>query len=239
MRGLGAAPNEAEMPMPETAAANPLPMRGRARAGRLVAVFFAFLIPALIAVLGVPPGLAAPTEGTWDDGLAGRLLVASEKMSDPRFQKTVIYMIEHDRDGAMGLIVNVPMGRVPAAKLFDRLGLDGDGIEGEIEVYFGGPVDPERGFLLHSTDVLLEGSVRVDERVALTAHPEMLLAIARGDGPAQSVFTLGYAGWGPGQLESELARDGWFVIPADLSLVFAPDPAKTWERAAARRGFDL
>ena len=225
--------------MPETsAAAKPLPMHGRACAGRLVAAFFA----ALIAVLGVPPappGLAAPTEGTWDDSLAGRLLVATEKMGDPRFQKTVIYMIEHNRDGAMGLVINVPMGAVPAAKLFNRLGLDGDGLEGEIEVYFGGPVDPERGFLLHSADVLLEGSVRVDERVALTARPEMLLAIVRGDGPAQSVFTLGYAGWGPGQLESELARDDWFVIPADMSLVFAPDPTKSWERAAARRGFDL
>ena len=224
--------------MPETSAAKPLPMHGRACAGRLVAAFFA----ALIAVLGVPPappGLAAPTEGTWDDSLAGRLLVATEKMGDPRFQKTVIYMIEHNRDGAMGLVINVPMGAVPAAKLFNRLGLDGDSLEGEIEVYFGGPVDPERGFLLHSADVLLEGSVRVDERVALTARPEMLLAIVRGDGPAQSVFTLGYTGWGPGQLESELARDDWFVIPADMSLVFAPDPTKSWERAAARRGFDL
>ena len=95
--------------MPETSAAKPLPMPGRACAGRLVAAFFA----ALIAVLGVPPappGLAAPTEGTWDDSLAGRLLVATEKMGDPRFQKTVIYMIEHNRDGAMGLVINVPMG---------------------------------------------------------------------------------------------------------------------------------
>ncbi len=224
--------------MPETSAAKPLPMLGRARAGRLVAAFFAVLIAALGVPPG-PPGLAAPTEGTWDDSLAGRLLVASEKMGDPRFQKTVIYMIEHTRNGAMGLVINVPMGAVPAAKLFNRLGLDGDGVEGEIEVYFGGPVDPERGFLLHSADVLLEGSVRVDERVALTARPEMLLAIVRGDGPAQSVFTLGYTGWGPGQLESELARDDWFVIPADMSLVFAPDPTKSWERAAARRGFDL
>ncbi len=228
--------------MPETSAAKPLPMLGGARAGRLAAAPFAVLVAVLVAVLGappVPPGLAAPTEGTWDDSLAGRLLVASEKMGDPRFQKTVIYMIEHNRDGAMGLIINVPMGVVSTAKLFNRLGLDGDSVEGETEVYFGVPVDPERGFLLHSADVLLEGSLRVDERVALTAHPEMLLAIARGDGPAQSVFTLGYAGWGPSQLESELARDDWFVIPADMSLVFAPDPAKSWERAAARRGFDL
>ena len=230
------------IPMPETSAAKPLPTLGRARAGRIGEALFAVLVAVLATVLWappVPPGLAAPTEGTWDDSLAGHLLVASEKMGDPRFQKTVIYMIEHSRDGAMGLIINVPMGVVPAAKLFNRLGLDGDGVEGEIEVYFGGPVEPDRGFLLHSTDVLLRGSVLVDERVALSAHPKLLLAIARGDGPAQSVFTLGYAGWGPSQLESELARDDWFVIPADMSLVFAPDPTKSWERAAARRGFDL
>jgi putative transcriptional regulator len=85
----------------------------------------------------------------------------------------------------------------------------------------------------------LKDSVVVDNKVALTAQPDMLRAIARGEGPARSIFTLGYSGWGPGQLESELARDAWFVIPADMSLVFAANPAKSWERAAARRSLDL
>ncbi len=216
------------------------------RAGGLFAALLVFSVLMLGPTPG-PPSRAAPTVGKWDEGLtgrlagrlAGRLLVASEKMGDPRFDKTVIYMIEHNASGAMGLVVNVPMGAVPAARLFERLGLDPDGVRGEIEVNFGGPVDPGRGFLLHSTDVLLKDSVVVDNKVALTAQPDMLRAIARGEGPAQSIFTLGYSGWGPGQLESELARDTWFVIPADMSLVFAANPTKSWERAAARRSLDL
>ncbi len=224
--------------MRKTSAAKQTPILRGARAGGLVAA----LLVLLILVVGPPPGppsWAVTTEGEWDDSLAGRLLVASEKMNDPRFDKTVIYMVEHDASGAMGLVVNVPMGAVPASVLFERLGLEAAGLPGEIEVYFGGPVDPGRGFLLHSTDVVLNDSILVDGRVALTAQPKMLRAIARGEGPAQSVFTLGYSGWGPGQLESELARDAWFVIPADMSLVFAANPAQSWDRAAARRSLDL
>ncbi len=174
-----------------------------ARAGGLFAALLVFLVLMLGPTPG-PPGRAAPTVGEWDEGLAGRLLVASEKMGDPRFDKTVIFMVEHNPSGAIGLVVNVPMGAMPAARLFERLGLDADGVRGEIEVYFGGPVNPGRGFLLHSTDVLLKDSVVVDNTVALTAQPDMRRATARGEGPAQSIFTLGYSGWGPGQLESEL-----------------------------------
>ncbi len=224
--------------MRKSSAAKPAPMLGGPRTRRFAVV----LLAVLVLVLGSPPspsGRAAPTVGTWNDSLAGRLLVASEKMGDPRFHRTVIYMVEHSPTGAMGLIVNVPMGAVPADRLFERLGLEADGVRGEIQVYFGGPVDPGHGFLLHSSDVLLKDSVRVDGRVALTVQPEMLHAIARGEGPAQSVFALGYSGWGPGQLESELARDSWFVIGADMSLVFASNPADSWERAAARRSLDL
>ncbi len=226
--------------MRETSATKSAPVPRRARAGRLPAMILAVLVfHFALGVPSSPPGRAAPTEGTWNDSLAGRLLVASENMGDPRFHRTVIYMVEHNSTGAMGLIVNVPVGAVPTSRLLERLGLNAEGVLGEIQVYFGGPVDPGRGFLLHSTDVLLKDSVRVDARVAMTGQPEMLRAIARGEGPAQSVFTLGYSGWGPGQLESELAKDAWFVIPADMSLVFASDPADSWERAAARRSFDL
>ncbi len=222
--------------MGDTSAARPGPMRRGARAGRHIVLVL------LVLVLGPPPGppgRAAPTVGQWDDSLAGSLLVASEKMGDPRFAETVIYMVEHTANSAMGLIVNVPIGAVPAAELFERLGLDGDGVVGEIEVYFGGPVEPGRSFLLHSTDFVFENSIRINDQVALTAQPEMLRALARGAGPAQSVFAFGYAGWGPGQLESELARDAWFVIPPDMSLIFAPNPADTWKRAADRRSLDL
>ncbi len=198
---------------------------------------------AWLLVLMLLPGLAGgmgPARAGEDvKSLAGQLLVASEKMGDPRFDQAVIYMVEHDGQGAMGLIVNVPMGEVPYTALFDRLGMESKDMDGGINVYYGGPVDPGRGFLLHSTDVLIDGSYKVSGEVALTSQPDMLNELAHGKGPAQNLFALGYAGWGPGQLESELARDAWFVVPADMSLVFSKNPSRSWLRAAARRGLDL
>ena len=204
----------------------------------------------LIAVAGIllwpPPGAtgrAVPSLGEGGDSLAGRLLVASENMRDPRFRSTVIFMVEHNPGGAMGLIVNKPFGAVPLARLFEHLGLEEgqrpSDAGGEIEVYYGGPVEPERGFLLHSAEVMVAGSIVVGEGIAMTAEAEMLHEIARGEGPERSLFALGYSGWGPRQLESELARDDWFTIPFDPALVFAADPARSWERAAARRSLDL
>ncbi len=202
-------------------------------------------LTALIAVAAlalIPPGAlgrAVPSVGDGGDSLAGRLVVATERMGDPRFQNTVIYMVEHDAGGAMGLIVNRPFGVMPLARLFERLGLEAPEVAGEIEVYYGGPVEPERGFLLHSAEVVLEGSILVGKGVAMTAESEMLHRIARGEGPERKLFAFGYSGWGPRQLESEFARNDWFVIPADPSLIFALDPARSWKRAAARRGLDL
>jgi putative transcriptional regulator len=171
--------------------------------------------------------------------ITGRLLIASESMGDSRFQETVIYMLEHNENGAMGLIVNVPLGEVPFEDLFAQLGVDGDGAGGGLDVHYGGPVEPGRGFLLHSDDVMVTGSMKIADSIVLTTQPEILLAIARGEGPAQQVFALGYSGWGPGQLESELARDAWFVIAAESGLIFAADPARSWKRAVARRSIDL
>jgi putative transcriptional regulator len=183
--------------------------------------------------------------------LAGRLVVATEAMGDPRFQNAVILMVEHNAAGAMGLIVNAPLGAIPAARLFERLGLTAPDAAAqveaqveaqavrEIEVFYGGPVEPERGFLLHSTDVAVAGSIPVGEGVAMTAEAEMLHKIIRGEGPKRSLFAFGYSGWAPRQLESEFGRNAWFTIPFDSTLVFATDPARSWERAAARRGLDL
>ena len=208
--------------------------------------FLVALFSLLAVLLGPPPGTpgrAAPTVGDWGGSLAGRLVVASENMGDPRFRNTVILMVEHNAGGAMGLIVNVPLGAIPVARLFERLGLAppavAPGAAGEIAVYYGGPVENERGFLVHSADVVVDGSILVGEGVAMTADAEMMDKIGRGEGPERSLFTFGYSGWGPQQLESEFARDAWFTIPFDPALVFAADPARSWERAAARRGLDL
>lgn len=198
------------------------------------------LVLVLAALATAPAGSArAADDPAPGDSLAGRLLVATDSMGDPRFRQTVIYLVEHGSGGAMGLVVNVPLGRVPFAVLLDRLGLATEAVEGGVEVYYGGPVDRGSGFFLHSTDVMLEDSVAVAGGVAMTAQPEMLGALARGEGPARSLFALGYAGWAPGQLESELARDAWFVIPAEADLVFAEDPARSWARAVALRAIDL
>ena len=173
------------------------------------------------------------------DSLTGKLLVAAEAMGDPRFDRTVIYLIEHGADGAMGLVVNVPRADVPLANLLPRLGVEEADISGQMRVFYGGPVEPGRAFMLHSSDVLLEGSIKVDDSVALTTRPEIFGAISRGEGPQQSLFVLGYAGWAPGQLESELAREAWFVIPGESALIFTDDPAQSWARAMARRSVDL
>jgi len=212
--------------------------------------FLAALIAVVAILLWPPPGAsgrAVPSLGENGGSLAGRLLVASENMGDPRFRNTVIYMVEHNGGGAMGLIVNKPFGAVPLERLFDYLsldrapkkGLDTAEAAGEIEVYYGGPVEPERVFLLHSAEVMVAGSIVVGEGIAMTTKAEMLHEIARGEGPERSLFALGYSGWAPRQLESELARDDWFTIPFDPALVFAADPARSWERATARRSLDL
>lgn len=221
------------MPTMFTVTSMPLP-----RARRLLVALIAVVALSLVPPPGAQ-GRAVPSVGEGSGSLAGRLVVATERMGDPRFQNTVIYMVEHDAGGAMGLIVNRPFGVMPLARLFERLGLEAPEVAGEIEVYYGGPVEPKRGFLLHSAEVVLEGSILVGEGVAMTAETEMLHLLARGEGPERKLFAFGYSGWGPRQLESEFARDDWFVIPADPSLIFAVDPARSWERAAARRSLDL
>ena len=192
---------------------------------------------AMFAALSTADGAAAQEARS----LAGRLLVAKPEMGDSRFTETVIFMVRHDRRGAMGLVINKPVVRTPLSSLFERMqqpAPEGE-IEGDILVHYGGPVAPEQGFMLHSTDVLVEGSQVVDDDTAMTARIDMLSRIATGEGPARSLFALGYAGWGPGQLEGELEQGVWFVIPAEDSLVFAEDPERTWDRAMAKRGIEL
>lgn len=179
--------------------------------------------------------------GTWAQGrsIAGQLLVATDRMGDPRFAETVIYMIEHDREGALGLVVNRPLGQAPIAAVLERLGLEAEAERGEIAVHTGGPVEPGRAFVLHSADVMAEGSRAVDEDFAVSSRPAILRLIGQGAGPKHSIFVFGYAGWGPGQLDGELARADWFVIPAETGLVFAPDPAQSWREAVKRRAVEL
>ena len=205
-----------------------------------------FVLVLAVLVLWPPAGFrspgAAPTVG--DEGaragLAGRLLVATESMGDPRFARTVIFMALHDADGALGLVVNRPIGDITFKALFEELRLDPAPAEGSgtLRAFYGGPVEPERGFVLHSRDVVLDESLVAGE-LALTTEPAMLRALAAHNGPEHSLFAFGYAGWSAGQLESEIARGDWIVVPADSALVFADDPTATWARALARRAIEL
>jgi putative transcriptional regulator len=200
--------------------------------GKLRFAAAALVYLALTLGLGLSAGAQSPST-------AGQLLVAGESMRDPRFRETVIYMVEHDASGALGLVVNRPLGAAPVAALMERLGLDAEQARGEIAMYLGGPVEPGRGFVLHSADVMDEDSQEISPGVAIGASEKMLRQIGRGEGPKHSLFAFGYAGWGPGQLDGELARDDWFTIPAAPEAVFAEDPAQTWRRAMQKRGIDL
>lgn len=168
----------------------------------------------------------------------GQFLVAVPHMEDPRFQHSVIYMCSHDGDGAIGLIVNKLIEHMPFADLLRQLNVAGHWNDQQIRVHFGGPVEPGRGFVLHSPEYAVEGTKKVGGGMALTGTTEILRDMALGQGPQQSLLALGYAGWGPKQLDREIQQNGWLVVGADQPLLFDPDLDGKWQRAIAKLGFD-
>ena len=188
---------------------------------------------ALLVAGAVATGVVADTARA--DSLAGKVLVARESMPDPRFQETVIYMVDHDEGGALGLVVNKPTAIGPIGALLDELGIDareyGLDLQGSVTLHYGGPVDPGRGFVLHSVDYGIDGTRSVSSGIAMTINPEALIDIALGQGPRRSLIIFGYSGWGPSQLEGELARGDWKVIDADADLVLGRDHEDKWRRA--------
>ncbi len=145
-------------------------------------------------------------------------------------------MLRHDQDGAFGIVINRPLGQRPMA---DLLGAKDTAASGNVQVFSGGPVQPNIGFVVHSTDYRRAETLDVDGRVAMTSSREVLRDIADKKGPAKALIAFGYAGWAPGQLESELARNVWYTAPEDPALVFDDDRDKVWEHATARRTQDL
>ncbi|MDG4575486.1 MAG: YqgE/AlgH family protein [Defluviicoccus sp.] len=175
-----------------------------------------------------------PTETS----LVGQLLVAMPGMSDPRFARTVIYMCAHSAEGAMGLVVNRALEQISLAELLQQLEIDATAVDDKVAVNFGGPVETGRGFVLHSPDYMREGTLVVTEGVSLTATVDILKAIASGSGPRRHLLALGYAGWGPGQLDSEILANGWLHVDADEELVFGPALDQKWDRAMAKLGIN-
>ena len=169
------------------------------------------------------------------DSLTGKVLVAHEGMPDPRFQETVIYMVDHDENGALGLVVNKPTAVGPVGALLDQLGIDadkyGDAVQGSVTLHYGGPVEPSRGFVLHSAEYEVDGTQYVSDGISLTISSEVLIDIGLGQGPRRSLVIFGYSGWGPLQLEGELGRGDWKVVDADADLVLGTDHESKWRRA--------
>lgn len=182
--------------------------------------------------------------------LDGQLLVAMPRMIDRRFRRSVIYLCAHSEEGAMGLIINHRVDNLDFGDLIDRLGLSEASDEAPrmaelpdelagMPIHKGGPVETGRGFVLHSSDYFIEDStLPIRDGVCLTATLDILKAIAAGKGPQRTLLALGYAGWSPGQLESEIQANGWLNCPADIDLIFDDDNEAKYDRALAKLGID-
>jgi putative transcriptional regulator len=204
---------------------------------RTLMVLTALLLPGLL-VGAVAPSATAPPGAAPHPGLAGQLLIATADMRDPRFDHAVILVVRHDQSGALGIVINMPAGTRALSDLLAAIGeTSTDG--GAIPVYAGGPVQPDMALVLHSADYRAQGTIDVDGHVALTVNLQILCDIAAKKGPQKSLFAFGYAGWGAGQLDNEIARNVWYTAPEDPKLVFDEDRAKVWDRAMARRTQDL
>jgi putative transcriptional regulator len=170
--------------------------------------------------------------------VVGRLLVAVPKMPDERFRNSIILMVEHNGEGAFGLMVNKPLG---FAEFEVESKQEGVGMlpTQKTKVFWGGPVEPEKTFIVHSTDYQNDGTLKVAEGVWMTANVEILHAIATGKGPKHKLHVIGYSGWAPGQLDTEISRDDWYTAPVTPEIVFGEKQQGKWEKALEERYRDL
>lgn len=198
----------------------------------------AVLIAALLFLGAVETAstAAAPAAGA---SLSGQLLVALPSLDDPRFKRTVVYMLVHDARGAMGLIMNRPLGDIPLAVLLKQAGLPDAGVKGSVKLHVGGPVEATRISVLHSDDYRGPETTMLTDGLAVTSQPDILGAIAAGKGPRRVHFSVGFAGWGPGQLEGEIKGGYWITVPSDEGILFDDAYETKWDRAMAKRRISL
>jgi putative transcriptional regulator len=202
---------------------------------------FAYALFALqLLVCGIAEAIPQPSAdlSAQSSYLTGQFLVAGQQMADQRFAKTVIYMIAYSKEGAMGVIVNRVFGTISFRKLLAPLGIK-TRVKKKINVYLGGPVETDRGLILHSPEYMGASARPAGHGIALSTGTDVLQALAEGKGPKLSRLMLGYAGWGAGQLDHELARGDWLVAPADASLIFSTDPEQIWSKALLHAGISL
>lgn len=172
--------------------------------------------------------------------LTGQLLIAMPAMTDPRFARAVIYLCAHGEEGAMGLIINKPLPGLRFANLLNQLKIETTEATPDIRVQLGGPVESERGFVLHSLDYegTDEHTLRVSEDIGMTGTTDILADLAAGKGPDEALLALGYSGWGPGQLEQELAQNAWLTAPMRDEIVFGRAHEHKWKAAVKSIGVD-
>ena len=203
---------------------------------RLGVMAAAFVLQAAVLKAAL---LANPEQAPARPSLAGQLLVASPEMGDPRFERTVILIVQHGPAGALGIVINKPVGEQPLASVFEALGHKGDDVAGKVRVFAGGPVQPEVGFVVHGPDYHRPDTVTINDRLSMTSSIEILRDIGRQKGPAKILVAFGYAGWGPDQLEGEIEARAWGVAEADPTLVFDEDRDQVWNDAWRRRTQNL
>lgn len=173
--------------------------------------------------------------------LTGKLLIAMPGMADPRFERSVILICSYDERGAMGLVVNRPMPDVPFHELLSQLGIEAGINARNIPIGFGGPVEPGRGFVLHHAPVAgddPEGTIRISSDLAMTTTRDILQEFADGLGPEPAMLALGYAGWGPGQLDDEILDNGWLTAERGDDIIFGADNDAKWTLALRGLGID-
>jgi putative transcriptional regulator len=171
--------------------------------------------------------------------LQGQLLLAMPTMGDPRFERTVIYMCAHNASGAMGIVVNKLLDTISFPDMLEQLNIPATPAHAQIRVHYGGPVESNRGFVLHSTDFMREGTALVGEGFALTGTLDVLRAMALGQGPKHALLALGCAGWAPGQLDAEIQANGWLHAPAETDLIFGVAEGEMWSKGMSRLGIDI
>ena len=181
----------------------------------------------------------APDAADARDTLANQLLVALPALDDPQFARSVTLVCQHDAEGAMGVMVN-RASEYTLGEVLRQMGIEcADEALRQQPVLAGGPVHPERGFVLHDGEGAWDSTLAITPDLSVTTSRDVLEAIARGDGPAHAIVALGCAGWGAGQLEQELVENSWLTVPADADLLFSVPLPMRWQAAAGRLGVDL
>jgi putative transcriptional regulator len=160
--------------------------------------------------------------------LEGRLLIATPALQGSFFEKSVIYVVAHNENGAMGVVINNTIKDLTYADIFEQLNIPSSDINFSTHVRLGGPVEAEKGFVLHSHDYKISGTRIINNEFSMTSSIDILQAIAKDEGPRKNLILLGYAGWSSGQLESEIQEDSWLILPADSRIVFGIDDMEKW-----------